>query len=199
MAEPAAPPTDQELIDLANSISQQISDSLGRQTQTLASTLTAVRESIGEVELILMRVDEAINDLLNRRVTSTEEKRQLEEKIREMEQSRIAIKEALMNMKRTYDDGVASLQQASDEYPGLVDRMNATVKDRASNLLAKINDALNQQPPANPPEGQQGGRRRRHASRKSHRRDKTHRRAKSHRRLTGGYKWARRSSSKRNN
>lgn len=194
MAEPnVEPPTAEELIALADSISQQINDSLSRQTQTLASTLTSVRASIGDVELLLAELDAAIDELLNRRTTSAEERRQLEEEIERMKQSRIGIRDALDRLKATYDAGVAGLQQATDAYPEVVNNVNTAVKDRVNALLSRIRDAIGQvPPPAQPPENQpppaQGGSRR---SRRRHRNKKQTRRTHK-----GGYIWRKRSSSR---
>lgn len=194
MAEPnVEPPTAEELIALADSISQQINDSLSRQTQTLASTLTSVRASIGDVELLLAELDAAIDELLNRRTTSAEERSRLEEEIERMKQSRIGIRDALDRLKATYDAGVAGLQQATDAYPEVVNNVNTAVKDRVNALLSRIRDAIGQvPPPAQPPENQpppaQGGSRR---SRRRHRNKKQTRRTHK-----GGYIWRKRSSSR---
>jgi len=74
------PPTAEELVALADAISQQIKDSMGSQTQTLTSTLTSVRAAIGDVDLLLAELDRSIGDLLNRHTTSDGEKRQLRKK-----------------------------------------------------------------------------------------------------------------------
>lgn len=191
------PPTAEDLVALADSISQQISESLGNQTRTLSDTLTNVRASIGDVELLLAELDRSIDDLLNRRATSADEKRQLEEEIERMKQSRVAIKDALDRLKSTYDTGIEGLQQAASAYPGVVENINTAVKDRVNALLARIQDVVNQQPPANPPPAQQGGlkhRRRRHTRGKRHSRRASRRiRRRTHK---GGYIW-RKSSSRR--
>ena len=117
MADANTPPTAEELVALADSISDQIRESLGNQTRTLADTLAEVRSSIGDVSSLLHALDEAINDLMNRRTTSDEEKRQLEAEIEEMKQSRIRVRDALNRLKATYDEGIDGLQQAAQAYP----------------------------------------------------------------------------------
>lgn len=188
-ANPNAPPTAEELINLADSISQQINDSLSRQTRTLADTLTSVNESIGNVELLLARLESEINELLNRRTTSAEERRQLEEEIARMNQSRIGIKDALNRLKDTYDAGVSGLQQATDAYPGVFNNMNTAITHRVNALLDRIQDAIGQQQA--PPPAQGGSRRYRRRSKRHHTR----------RARKGGYIWKKRysrSSTRRN-
>jgi chromosome segregation ATPase len=190
------PPTPEELVALADSISQQISDSMGKQTQTLTNTLTSVRSTIGEVELLLKELDNSINDLLGRHTTSDGEKRQLEEEIERMKQSRFAIKDALDRLKTTYDTGIDGLEQAASAYPDVVEKINTSMKDNVNTLLSKIQDVVNQQPPANPPAGQQGGKKRRgrkHTRGKRHSRRGTKRAHKRTRK--GGYNWRKKSSS----
>ena len=191
------PPTAEELVELANTISQQISESLGTQTRTLSDTLTSVRASIGDVELLLAELDRSIDELLKHKTTSADEKRQLEEEIERMKQSRFAIKDALDRLKATYDTGIDGLQQAASAYPGVVENINTAVKDRVNALLTKIQDVVNQQPPANPPAGQQGGKKRR--GRKYTRGKRRSRRGtkRAHKRTRkGGYNWRKRSQSR---
>jgi len=118
-----------------------------------------------------------------------------------MKQSRSKIKEALDNLKATYDTGIDGLQKAASEYPGVVGKINTTIKDRVNTLLSKIQEVANQPPPANPPARQQGGKKRRgrkHTRGKRHSRRGTkraHRRA--HKRTRkGGYNWRKRSQSR---
>lgn len=187
------PPTPEELVALADAISQQINDSMGSQTQTLTNTLTSVRTAIGEVDMLLLELDRSINELLNRHTTSDGERRQLEEEIERMKQSRFAIKDALDRLKATYDTGIDGLQQAASAYPEVVDQINTNIKDRVNALLTKIQDVANQQPPA----GQQGGKKRRgrkHTRGKRHSRRGTKRAHKRTRK--GGYNWRKRSQSK---
>ena len=191
------PPTAEQLVALADAISQQISDSMGSQTQTLTNTLTSVRTAIGEVDMLLAELDRSINELLNRHTTSDGERRQLEEEIERMKQSRFAIKDALDRLKATYDTGIDGLQQAASAYPEVVNQINTNIKDRVNALLTKIQDVANQQPPANPPGGQQGGKKRRgrkHTRGKRHSRRGTKRAHKRTRK--GGYNWRKRSQSR---
>ena len=191
------PPTAEELVELANTISQQISESLSTQTRTLSDTLTSVRASIGDVELLLAELDRNIDELLKHKTTSADEKRQLEEEIERMKQSRFAIKDALDNLQATYDTGIDGLQQAASAYPGVVENINTAMKDRVNALLTKIQEVANPQPPANPPEGQQGGKKRRgskHTRGKRHSRRGTKRAHKRTRK--GGYNWRKRSPSR---
>ena len=123
------------------------------------------------MELLLAQLDTNIDELLNRHTTSDGEKRQLEEEIERMKQSRFAIKDALDNLQATYDTGIDGLQQAASAYPGVVEKINTAMKDRVNALLTKIQEVANPQPPANPPEGQQGGKKR---SGSKHTRGKRH-------------------------
>ena len=191
------PPTAEELVELANTISQKINESLGENTRTLTNTLTSVRAAIADVELLLAQLDTNIDELLNRHTTSDGEKRQLEEEIERMKQSRFAIKNALDNLQATYDTGIDGLQQAASSYPGVVEKINTAMKDRVNALLTKIQEVANPQPPANPPEGQQGGKKRRgskHTRGKRHSRRGTKRAHKRTRK--GGYNWRKRSPSR---
>jgi chromosome segregation ATPase len=169
---------------------------MGKQTQTLTNTLTSVRSTIGEVELLLKELDNSINDLLGRHTTSDGEKRQLEEEIERMKQSRFAIKDALDRLKTTYDTGIDGLEQAASAYPDVVEKINTSMKDNVNTLLSKIQDVVNQQPPTNPPARQQGGKKRRgrkHTRGKRHSRRGTKRAHKRTRK--GGYNWRKKSSS----
>jgi chromosome segregation ATPase len=191
------PPTADELVGLANTISQHITDSMASQTKTLSKTLFDVRAAIGDVDLLLIQLDTSIDELLKHKTTSADEKRQLEEEIERMKLSRSAIKEALDNLKTTYDTGIDGLTQAADEYPGIVNKINTTIKDRVNALLSKIQEVANQQPPA----GQQGGKKRRgrkHTRGKRHSRRGTKRAHKrAHKRTRkGGYNWRKRSHSR---
>ena len=191
------PPTAEELVALADAISMRIEVSMGSQTKTLTDTLTSVRTAIGEVDMLLLELDRSIDDLLNRHTTSDSEKRQLEEEIERMKQSRFAIKDALDRLKSTYDTGIDGLQQAASAYPDVVDQINTNIKDRVNALLSKIQEVANQQPPASPPGGQQGGKKRRgrkHTRGKRHSRRGTKRVHKRTRK--GGYNWRKRSQSR---
>jgi chromosome segregation ATPase len=191
MADANAPPTADELVALADSISEEIRQSLGSQTQTLASTLAEVRTSISEVAALLHALDEAINELMNRRATSDEEKRRLEAEIQEMNQSRIRVRDALNRLKDTYAEGLDGLQQAVQAGPQVVETNNREVKDKVNDILSQVQTALGQvgQPPV------QGGSRRR---RRAHTRGKRgSRRLARNRTRKGGYVWRKRSSSGR--
>ena len=191
------PPTAEELVALADAISMRIEVSMGSQTKTLTDTLTSVRTAIGDVELLLARLETNIGELLNRHTTSADEKRQIEEEVERMKQSRFEIKAALDRLKATYDTGIDGLQQAASAYPGVVENIDTAVKDRVNALLTKIQEVANPQPPANPPGGQQGGKKRRgrkHTRGKRHSRRGTKRAHKRTRK--GGYNWRKRSQSR---
>lgn len=210
MAEPAPsnqPPTAEELVALADSISQQINQSLGEQTQTLATTLTSVRSSVADVELLLATLDSSIDELLSRKTSTAEEKRLLEEEVERMKQSRSSIKEALDRLKATYDTGISNVQQATDAYTDINGNIDNALKNRVNTLITKIQDAVGlQQNPSNaaaPRPPVQGGskhrrithnRGRRH-HRRTHKSNGGAKKRHTKRAINGGYIWGKRSSS----
>lgn len=208
MADANAPPTAEELVALADSISQEISQSLSDQTRTLADTLTQVRESISDVSALLTSLDDAIRELMNRGTTSADEKRRLEEEIEQLKQSRVQVRDALNRLKATYDEGLAGLQQAAQTYPGVIETNNREVKDRMNELLARVRTALapgNAGPPPPPPANGQGapvqggsrhrrGRRGRGSIRRHTKKSGGAGRRHTRRAHKGGYVWKRRSA-----